>query len=176
MLATTHGSCSLGSDLSKDDVLSSPAIGGLDKDTLMVAPTPYEPTQHNTPTAPPTGPNRLARTSFVLALVPLVLLVLFSLGGFVTNRMGDQGLPFLTPLGIAAAVGYLASHVSSIGAVATGWRVLRHATRYPANQASQGLAVAGLVLGVVVLVVLLCSDGLGAVVGIVCSNSSSGCF
>jgi hypothetical protein len=114
-------------------------------------------------------------------------LVLVSLGGFVTNHIADYGapFPFLAPLGTsavygalggAAAVGYLACHVSSIGAIVTGWMALRRATRYPAKQARKGWAVAGLVLGVVILVLFLCTDALGAVVGIVCSNSSGGCF
>ena len=137
------------------------------------------------------GRNWLALVSFLLSLGPLVSLLLGILASKVWSNLLDPGLLVLanspvgsvpdaysmvgTIVGLAADVYLLGCPASIIAAIVTSSLALRRARDYPLQQAWRGFAVAGLAIGIVCMVLLLCAVGLFVLFVNACTKSTGGC-
>jgi hypothetical protein len=111
---------------------------------------PPEPKRGNAPATP----TRLALTSLLLSLAPLVALGLIRL-----IALGASSLPGYL-LSVLSVIVYAASFMGSLGAVLTGRGALRRAPQQPPQPAVRAAAVAGIVLGTLGMVLVI----VGAVV------------
>jgi hypothetical protein len=99
--------------------------------------------------------KRLALTSFLLSLVPVVAFALYLLSVSFLWPLSDFDLgvgPVSIKVGHSvfvwvSAVLYVGGLISSIGGMAIGNRALRRAERYPQQPTGTGFATAGVVLG-----------------------------
>jgi hypothetical protein len=110
------------------------------------------------------GSNRLALVSLLLALVPLVSgpLAYWQFFG------GPGGVAVPLRGGTVFAV-YAVGLVAAVSALVTSVMALRRANRYQPGRKMTGLAVAGLVLGIVDTLVLLIPAGFLALVFFACA-------
>jgi hypothetical protein len=110
------------------------------------------------------GSNRLAIVSLVLAVVPLIPGVLafwqfFGLPGGVAVPLRGGTVFAVYVVGLAAAVAALVTSVLA----------LRRAKRYQPGRKMTGLAIAGLVLGIVDTILLLIPAGIIALLVAACT-------
>ncbi len=121
----------------------------------MASPMPPEPEMGNAPVTP-NSPTRLALTSLLLSLAPLVALGLIRI-----VALGASSLPgyLVTVLSVIVYAGYF---IGSLGAVLTGRLALRRAQQHPPQQAVRAAAVVGIVLGMLGIVILIVG---GVVIG-----------
>jgi Na+/melibiose symporter-like transporter len=110
----------------------------------MASPVPPERNTGNVP-APPQGRNSLALTSFVLSLAPLAVMVLDAVLTFVILSLPSAVNTFLSCGGF----------IASIGAIVTAGLALGRAKWYPPQQAGTGYAIAGLILGILDIVLVI---------------------
>lgn len=128
----------------------------------MALPVAPEPNRGNVP-VPSKGRNWLALTSFLLSFTPPVLV-----GG---GTWFDSS-PFWWVFDLISYIGCL---LCGTGAVVTGILALRRAKQYPPRQAWRGLAIAGLTLGIVGTVVLVCG-GAGFLLFLKVCSGPPGCL
>jgi hypothetical protein len=125
--------------------------GGEDMESGMASPTPPEPTRGSAPATPTNSSSRsrLALMSLLLSLAPLVGLGLLRL-----LALGASSLPGAL-LTLLSVVVYAGSFMGSLGAVLTGTRALRRAQQQPPQEAVRAAAVAGIVLGLLGMVIIV---------------------
>lgn len=116
----------------------------------MTAPTPTEPGGETASTTPATR-NWLAPTSFLLSLGPLVAAVSLS---HPSRGPADVVFVPLAALIFSHPLVALGIFVCAIGAIVTGGMALGRAKRYPPPDALKGLAITGLVLGILDIVLI----------------------
>jgi hypothetical protein len=124
----------------------------------MLAPAP---SAAEVETAPPPGKrNRAALVSFLLALSPFYAIVLLLVFLIVVLIVAGPDYGY-TEWGYAVALVelglLLASLAASIGAIVAGALALDRAKWYPPHYKGRGLAVAGLVLGIVFVCLIVFS-------------------
>ncbi len=118
----------------------------------MASSVPPKPSRGYAP-ATPKGGNRLAIASFVLSLAPVILWALYYVVAGVlfhllsTNALSTDAFGNVFLLSLLAI--YIGSLIVSIGAIVTGGLAWSRAKLYPPQQAWVGLAIAGLMIGIV---------------------------
>jgi hypothetical protein len=122
--------------------------------------------------------------SFLLSLSPLACALLAALVAVVWNNLlapklfpiqPDYTEPagyvtFNTIFAIVEVVFLLGYFVSGVAAIVTSSLALRRAMSYPPQQAWRGFALAGLVLGIVCMVIRFCAVGPLALLAYGCRN------
>ncbi len=121
-----------------------------------------------------TGSNQLALTSFLLSLAaPVLWPVHYLLADVVTALLP----PTAQGLGVAVSVflPYGGGLITSVSAFVAGIVALRRGKLYPPQQAWNGFAIAGLVIGIITAVALVCLGGIIVLFVVECANSATGC-
>lgn len=142
----------------------------------MDSPTPTAPNSGATPAPAPTERwNRLALTSFVLALLPVLAAALAILvNALFPDLMNHELIPGFPLVLVILTADYVGGHLIFLGALVSGALGLSQARRYPPGHAWRGFGIAGLVLASAGLLALVCLDIVVAYVSSTC-RSSTGC-
>ena len=146
----------------------------------MAALPPPEPIQVPTP-AGPLRPNRLAVVSFLLSLIPGLVGALCVLLVSVVVSAGPLS-PLSTALhaqqdellGASILVVTGSGLVCGLGGIVTGIVALRRRTQYAPQQARAGLAIAGVTIGVVIVMIPVCIVASDIAAGMACARI--GCY
>jgi hypothetical protein len=141
---------------------------------------PPEPIQVTTP-AGPLRPNRLAVVSFLLSLIPVLMGALFVVTVIVAMIAGPIS-PLSTALhaqqdellGASILVVTGSGLVCGLGGIVTGIVALRRRPQYAPQQARAGLAIAGLTIGVVLVMIPVCIVASDIAAGMACARI--GCY
>ena len=127
----------------------------------MASTVPPEPNRGNA-SATPKYRTRLALTSLLLSLAPLVALGLIRL-----VALARDSVPGVVVTVLSVLV-YALSFMGSLGAAVTGWRAQRRAEQ-PLPRAVRAAAAAGIVLGILGMVIVVLVVGVGLWLSQYCS-------
>lgn len=99
--------------------------------------------------------------SFLLSLAPAVDVLVFVLNQLVVLvfLQGSSAIAVDNEFSVIELAVLAVTVIASIAAIVTGAPALSRAKRYPPQQAWKGLATAGMVLGIVGTVLLVCGGG-----------------
>jgi hypothetical protein len=139
----------------------------------MASQMPTTPTNEGNVAVARKTDNSLARLSFLLAVIPIVLGVVV-LVWYMLSIQSSDGVPDLTAVGSTFSVLYLLSHATSISAIVTGSLALRRARQYPAPQSGRAWSAWGRGLGIAEITISLCADVLGVLLVLVFASELQG--